>query len=81
MCHSHENIRKINWLHEICQRIIYNDKHLSFNEFLQKDGYISIHGRNLQVLATEMYKISNGLSTPLMRDIFAINRSPYTIRK
>ena len=49
---------------------MYNDKQSSFNELLEKDGSVSIHERNLHVLATEMYKISNGLSTPLMKDIF-----------
>ena len=28
-----------------------------------------------------MYKISNGLSTPLMKDIFSINRNPYNLRQ
>ena len=79
--HSRENNRKINRLHERCLRTIYNDKQSSFNELLEKDGSVSIHERNLQVLATEMYKISNGLSTPLMKDIFSINRNPYNLRQ
>ena len=79
--HSRENNRKINRLHERCLRTIYNDKQSSFNELLEKDGSASIHERNLQVLATEMYKISNGLSTPLMKDIFSINRNPYNLRQ
>ena len=81
MCKSRENDRKINRLHERCLRTIYNDKQLSFNELLEKDGSVSIHELNLQVLATEMHKISNGLSTPLMRDIFPINRNPYNLRQ
>ena len=28
-----------------------------------------------------MYKISNGLPTPLMKDIFSINRNPYDLRQ
>ena len=28
-----------------------------------------------------MYKISNGLSTPLMKDIFPINRNHYNLRQ
>ena len=40
-----------------------------------------IHERNLQALATEMYKISNSLSTPLMKDIFPINRNTYNLRQ
>ena len=81
MCHSRENNRKINRLHERCLRTVYNDKQSSFNELLEKDGSVSIHERNLQFLATEMYKISNGLSTPLMKDIFPINRNPYNLRQ
>ena len=34
-----------------------------------------MHERNLQVLVTEMYKISNDLSTPITKDIFPINRT------
>ena len=78
MCHSRENNRKINWPRERCLRTIYDDKQSSFNELLEKDGSVSIHERNLQVLAT---KISDGLSTPLMKDIFPINRNPYNVRQ
>ena len=81
MSHSRENNSKINRLHERYLRAIYNDKQSSFNEFLEKDGSVSIHEQNLQVLATEMYKISNGLSTPLMKAIFSINRNPYNLRQ
>ena len=80
-CHSRENNRKINRLHERCLRTVYNDKQPPFNELLEKYGSVSIHKRNLQVLATEMYKISDGLSTPLMKDIFPISRNPYNLRQ
>ena len=44
-----------------------------FNELSEKDSSVSIHERNLQALAIETYKISNGLSRPLMKDIFSIS--------
>ena len=47
----------------------------------QKKMFVSIHERNLQVFATEMYKTSNGLSTPIMKDKFPINRNPYNLRQ
>ena len=75
MCHRCDNNKKINRLHERCLRTIYNDKQSSFNELLEKDSSVLIHEQNLQVLATELYKISNGLSTPLMKNIFPINRN------
>ena len=45
MCHSRENHRKIKRLHERCLTTIYNDKQSSFNELLEKDGFVSIHKR------------------------------------
>ena len=81
MCLSCENNRKINQLHERCRRTMYNNKQSSFNELLKKDGSISIHEQNLHGLATEMYKICNGLSTPIMKDIFPINRNHYKLRQ
>ena len=63
MCHSRENNRKINRLVERCIRTIYNDKRSLFNELLEEDGSVPNHEQNLQVLATEMYKLSKGLST------------------
>ena len=81
MCHSRKNNRKINRLHERCLKTMYNDKQSSFNELLEKDGSVSIHERNLQVLATEMHKINNGLSRPLMKDIFPIRRNLYNLRE
>ena len=79
MCHGRRNNMKINLLHERCLRSIYNDKQSSFNELLEKDDSVSIHEQNLQVLATEMYKIN--LLTRLMKDIFPINRNPYILRQ
>ena len=70
MCHSRENNKKINRLLERCLRTIYKDKQSSFNELLEKDGSVSLNKRNLQVLATEVYKISNGLSAPLVKIYF-----------
>ena len=80
MCHSRENNRKVNRLHEKCLRTIYNDKQSSFNELLEKDGSVSIHERNLRVLASEMYKISNDLSMLLMKDTFPMTRNPYILK-
>ena len=42
ICHSHENNRKINRLHERCLRTIENHKQSSSNELLEKGGSLSI---------------------------------------
>ena len=74
MCHSRANNRKVNMLHERCLRIIYNDKQSSFTELLNKDSSVSIHIRNIQRLAIEMFKFYNGLSPPLMNNIFRLRQ-------
>ena len=63
-------IGEINMLHQKCQRMIYNDKQSSFTELLNKGGSVSIHIRNIQRLAIEMFKFYNGLSPSLMNNIF-----------
>ena len=71
MLHSRRNNNIIRNLHERCLRLIYNDKNSSYEELLTKDGSVSIHHRNIQALATEFYKIKNGLSPELFTEIFA----------
>ena len=70
MCLSRANNSKINRLHERCLRIIYSDKQSSFEALLEKDGSVSIHNRNIQILATEMFKIKNDLSPEIMTELF-----------
>ena len=70
MLHSRSNNNKIKHLHERCLRIIYNDKQSSYEELLIKDGTVSIRHRNIQTLATEMFKVKNELSPEIICDIF-----------
>ena len=72
MCRSRTNNRKINRLHERRLRIIYNDKQSSFIKLLEKDNSVSIHQKYLQILAIEMFKVSNSLSPIPMKDIFKL---------
>ena len=74
MFHSRTLNNKINRLHERCLRIIYNDNTSSFTDFLEIDNSVSVHHRNIQVLATELYKFVNGLSAKLLSDCFKLNK-------
>ena len=56
---------KVNKLHERCLCIIHNDSTCSFTVLLEIDNLVSVHHRNIQVLATELYKFVNGLSPKL----------------
>jgi len=81
MFHSRSLNNKINRLHERCLRIIYNDKHSSFDALLEKDNSVSIHHNNIHSLAIEMYKVANGISPEIMKDIFQIrNNTNYNLR-
>ena len=68
MCHKRTTNRKINRLHERCLRIICNDKQSSL--LLEKGSSVFIHDTNIKCPVTEMYKVSNGLSPPLVSNIF-----------
>ena len=57
MFYSRTLNNKINSIHERELRIAYNDRKSSFKELLRKNNTVSIHHRNLQVLATEIFKI------------------------
>ena len=82
MCHSRTNNRKINMLHERCLRIIYSDKQSSFTELLNKNSSVSIHIKNIQKLAIEMFKFYKGLSPPIMDNVFKLKtENPYNLRQ
>ena len=70
MFHSRTLNNRINRLHERALRLVYKDPSLSFEDLLQKDESFTIHHRNLQKLATEMYKAYNDLSPLLVKCIF-----------
>ena len=70
MCHSRTLNNKINKLHERALRVVYNNDDLTFQELLEKDNSFTIHERNLQKLAVEMYKVKHNLSPIPVQEIF-----------
>ena len=81
MFHSRRLNNKINSIHERALRITYQDNASTFEELLNKDNSVSIHHRNLQVLATEMFKIHRGLSPEILRETFVSKTSSYNPRR
>ena len=81
MFHSRRLINKINSIHEKALRITYQDHISTFQELLNKDNSVSIHYRNLQALATEMFKSHRGLLPDILREIFAPKISLHNLRR
>ena len=68
MFHSRHLNNKINSIHERALRIIYQDNTSTFH-------------RNLQVLATEMFKIHRRVSPEILRETFVPKTSSYNLRR
>ena len=77
MFHSRKLNNRINRIHDRALRLIYQDNSLSFAELLEKDISVTIHQRNLQVLATEIFKLKNGLSPEIMKELFEMQNPSY----
>ena len=62
-------------------RIIYSDKTLSFQALLEKEGSISMHNRDLQLLAIKMYNTSKAPSPLIIIELFKKKeRNQYNLR-
>ena len=77
MFHSRKLNSRVNKLDERELRIVCQDYASSFTELLEKDNSTTIHNRNVQLLATELFKVKNGLSPPFMNKIFVENTQHY----
>ena len=80
MSHSRGLHKKINSLYERALRITYGDISSSFQDLLKNDNSVSIHHRNIQALATEMFKVKNNIALQIMKELFAPKMSPYDLR-
>ena len=81
MFHSRNTKSRANKTHERALRLVHDDSpYLRFDELLIKDKSVSIHQRNLQLLATEIFKVKNGVSTGLTEDIFHFVNKPCNLR-
>ena len=77
MFHSSSLNNKINRLHERCLRMIYIDKQSNFEELLVKDNFVTIHHRNIQRLAIQMYMVANSMSPDIMSEIFQLRKNTH----
>ena len=66
MFHSRQINTKINNLHIRALRMVYRD-----------GSVITVHHRNLQFLAVEMFKFINGVAPAFMKDILTQNTNAF----
>ena len=59
MFYSCKDNTKINNLNGRWLRLLYGDSRLSFQEHLEKDESVSIHHKNIQIIAKEICKVKN----------------------
>ena len=75
-CHSRRLNKRINHIHERGLRIVYDDYTSSFSELLKINSSVSIHHRNIQLVAIVMFKVKNRLCPEIMMNLFQINPNP-----
>ena len=80
MFHSRSLNNIINRIHERSLRITYNEKSSSFQNLLEKDNSVTLHHRNIKMIATETYTFLQVLSPRLMNEIFVEKNNNYSLR-
>ena len=80
MFHSRRVNNKINHLHERSLRIVYKDNYSSYVDLLVKDKSFTIHQRNIQSLAIELFKVKRKLSNVIMCNILKTTTLTYKLR-
>ena len=81
MFHSRRLNKKINNVYEKALRIVYSGYKSTFQKLQDKDASFSVHHKNIQTLAIEIYKHIHGLLPAIMGEVFKINRTfPYNLR-
>ena len=73
MFHSRNTDNRVNKIYERALKLVYIDSlYLRFDEMLIKHKLESIYQRNLRIVATEIFKVKNEVSTRLTEDIFSV---------
>ena len=80
MNHSRSLNNIINTLHERALRLVYNDFTSSFTELLKKENSVTIHRKNLQNLAIEIFKVKHNLAPEIMTEVFILKTRSFTTR-
>ena len=70
----------LNNIHERALRLIYNDYELPFDRILEDSKQKSIHQKNIESLAIEIYNFQAGLAPSIMSELFVTRENNYNLR-
>ena len=80
MFHRREFNNKTNFFYEITLRITYSEKSYLLQDLLKRIlSSFAIHHKNMQALATKMFKVKNNIAPKIMKEVFAPKMSPYEL--
>ena len=75
VCHSRSLNNKVSHIHERALCIVYQDFQSSFSALLVRDNSFTIHQKNLQLLAIEIFKVKMNISPEIMNEIFDFSKN------
>ena len=80
MFHSRRMEHRINKIHEMVLRGIYtSNSNVTFKDLLDKNKTVSIHEKNLQVLAIEILKAKLNISPEIFIELLSFNVRNYNL--
>ena len=59
-------------MQERALRLVYKNNKLTFHDLLKLDNSVTIHQPNLQIHATEIFKVKKSLAPEIITEIFEI---------
>ena len=80
MFHSRQLNNRISKIQERALRLVYKNRKLTFDDLLKRDNSVTIHQRNLQMLATEIFKVKKSLAPEIMAEVFERKEPHYNLR-
>ena len=67
-------------MHERALRIVYKDYASFFEDSFKRDNSVTIHHRNIQSLAIELFQVKQNLSNSFLCNIFNTRSVSYNLR-
>ena len=74
------SLRRINNIHERCQRLIQENYRSEFERLLENANEKSVHQKCIEFILIEVYKYLNGLSPDIISTIFKLRQNTYNLR-